>query len=64
MGTYQPGLQASRKHSQGVAASRGLSSLDQLGHVPLPFHITNGQPAIGQGVVKHVVGNWCGFESS
>ncbi|CAA7405512.1 unnamed protein product [Spirodela intermedia] len=28
---------------------------------PLPFHVTGGQPAVGQGVV---VSDWCRFESS
>ncbi|CAA6674607.1 unnamed protein product [Spirodela intermedia] len=52
----QPGPQAGRKRSRGVAASRGSSGLawtDRGTCAPLPFHVTGGQPAVGQGVVVH-----------
>ncbi|CAA6673969.1 unnamed protein product [Spirodela intermedia] len=52
----QPGPQAGRKPSRGVAASRGSSGLawtDRGTCAPLPFHVTGGQPAVGQGVVIH-----------
>ncbi|CAA7392262.1 unnamed protein product [Spirodela intermedia] len=44
-----------RKRSRGVAASRGSSGLawtDRGTCAPLPFHVTGGQPAVGQGVTS------------
>ncbi|CAA6674645.1 unnamed protein product [Spirodela intermedia] len=50
---------ASRTASGSEAQSRssreqGLERLERWGTcVPLPFHVTGGQPAVGQGVVIH-----------
>ncbi|CAA6675670.1 unnamed protein product [Spirodela intermedia] len=45
---------------QGVVTSRGSSGLACTNKgtcAPLPFHVTSGQPAVGQGVVVHVRGS-------
>ncbi|CAA6675040.1 unnamed protein product [Spirodela intermedia] len=40
-----------RKLSRGVAASRARAAWTDRGTcAPLPFHVTGGQPAVGQGV--------------
>ncbi|CAA7407824.1 unnamed protein product [Spirodela intermedia] len=44
-----------RKSQSGVAASRGSSGLawtDRGTCAPLPFHVTGGQPVVGQGVTS------------
>ncbi|CAA6662396.1 unnamed protein product [Spirodela intermedia] len=61
----QPGPQAGRKPgpASGSEAQSGSSreqGLERLGWIdrgtcaPLPFHVTGGQPAVGQGVVVHL----------
>ncbi|CAA6675627.1 unnamed protein product [Spirodela intermedia] len=56
--THRPAKPASESEAKsGVATSRGSSGLawtDRGMCVPLPFHVTSGQPAVGQGVVAHV----------
>ncbi|CAA7395938.1 unnamed protein product [Spirodela intermedia] len=56
----QPGPPASGSEAQsGSSRERGLKRLawiDRGTCAPLPFHVTGGQPAVGQGVVVHARG--------
>ncbi|CAA6674211.1 unnamed protein product [Spirodela intermedia] len=43
-----------QKRSQGGAASKAQAAMINRGTcAPLPFHVTGGQPTVGQGVVVH-----------
>ncbi|CAA6674257.1 unnamed protein product [Spirodela intermedia] len=54
----QPGPSGSEAQS-GSSREQGLERLawiDRGTCAPLPFHVTGGQPAVGQGVVVHARG--------
>ncbi|CAA7403730.1 unnamed protein product [Spirodela intermedia] len=58
--TRRPAGPASRSEAQsGSSREQGLERLawiDRGTCAPLPFHVTGGQPAVGQGVVVHARG--------
>ncbi|CAA6675658.1 unnamed protein product [Spirodela intermedia] len=48
---YSANLKNQAMEKRKLAASRGSSSLDDRGTcASLPFHVTSGQPPVGQGV--------------
>ncbi|CAA6674450.1 unnamed protein product [Spirodela intermedia] len=63
MGDRRPAGPASGSEAQsGSSREQGLKRLAWIGRgtcVPLPFHVTGGQPAVGQGVVVHFLFHMC-----
>ncbi|CAA6674990.1 unnamed protein product [Spirodela intermedia] len=59
-GIRRPAGPASGSEAQsGSSREQGLERLGWIGRgtcAPLPFHVTGGQPAVGQGVVVHARG--------
>ncbi|CAA7392350.1 unnamed protein product [Spirodela intermedia] len=48
-------VQSGSSHEQGLGLE-WLAWIDRGTCAPLPFHVTGGQPAVGQGVVVHARG--------